>query len=181
MIFWICCALVLGGAAMACFVGDLRRAVLALWVCSLGVGGLYLFMGAELLAIIQWIVSTLISIAFVFYAVMFGEYGVNDRRPLPRRIIDAIQPVALGLAFTAVIWLGGGHLSGVVAEAGASFPHAPDGSSMAGQDLAVLGKALAEDHLLSLEILALTLFLVIVGSGVVARPETRPGGRKGGA
>ena len=39
--------------------------------------------------------------------------------------------------------------------------------------VADLGKSLVQDHLLSLEILALTLFVVVIGSGVVARPEVK--------
>jgi NADH:ubiquinone oxidoreductase subunit 6 (subunit J) len=38
-------------------------------------------------------------------------------------------------------------------------------------DLASLGKVIVENHIVSLEVLGLTLFLVLVGGGVVARPE----------
>ena len=31
------------------------------------------------------------------------------------------------------------------------------------------------NHLISLEVIALTLFLVVVGGGIVARPEGTPG------
>src|SRR5688500_17716981 len=75
MMGWIFAGVTLAAALMATFVGHMRRAILALWVAGLGVGGMYLTVGAEFLAIIQWIVSTLVTISFVFFAVMFGEYN----------------------------------------------------------------------------------------------------------
>ena len=60
-VFWICSALAVTAAAFAAFVRDLRRAVLALWIASLAVGGVYLSLNAELLAVVQWIASTLVA------------------------------------------------------------------------------------------------------------------------
>lgn len=166
MTFWICAGISLAAAAAATFVGDIRRAILALWVAGLGVGGLYLSLGAELLAVIQWIVSTLVSISFVFYAVMFGEYGVPDRRTISEKAVSCLSSLGLGAAFAGVIVLGGRDLPGMM---GAELLVRP----VANPGVMTLGRALADDYFLSLEILALTLFLVIVGSGVVARPEVR--------
>jgi NADH:ubiquinone oxidoreductase subunit 6 (subunit J) len=153
-----CSVLTLVSAVVATFVGDIKRSVLALWIAGLGVGGLYLSLGAELLAITQWIVATLVAISFIFYAVMFGEYGFVDPRPLSRKIASALMPLTVGGAFAGVLWVGIRHLE----------PRFP---AQGTERIASLGKALAGSHLLSLEVLALTLLLVVVGSGVVARPE----------
>ncbi len=161
MVFWACSAVTLGSALLAVFVGDIRRAVFALWGAGMGAGGIYLSLGFELLAVVQWIVSTLVAISFVFYSVMFGEYGVADPRPLGRRAVSAILPLIIGLAVTGVIWLG---LRGLSDLPGAVAP-------AQGQNLGGLGSTLIEENFLSLDILALTLFLVIVGAGVIARPE----------
>jgi NADH:ubiquinone oxidoreductase subunit 6 (subunit J) len=48
----------------------------------------------------------------------------------------------------------------------------------AGNDLASLGKVMVENHIISLEVLALTLFLILVGGGVVARPESSGDGNE---
>ncbi|MGZ3698551.1 MAG: hypothetical protein ACXWP5_10475, partial [Bdellovibrionota bacterium] len=78
MMMWVFVGVTLSACATATLVGNIRRAALALWVASLGVGGIYLTMGAELLAVIQWVVSTLVAISFVFFSVMFGEYHQKD-------------------------------------------------------------------------------------------------------
>jgi NADH:ubiquinone oxidoreductase subunit 6 (subunit J) len=160
VIFWICGIICLGAATLAAFLGDIRRSTLALWIAGLGVGGVYLALGAELLAIVQWIVSTVVAISFIFYSVMFGEYGVADDRPASRRALAAVMPLLLGLGFTFVIWLGTQDLS------------APEPVS-GGADLAKLGRVLIGEQFLSLQVLGLMLFLLVVGSGVIARPEKK--------
>ncbi len=181
MIFWVCAALALVSALSACMVRDLRRAILSLWMCSLGVGGLYLAMGAETLAIVQWIVSTLIAIAFIFYAVMFGEYSAQEEasvpaQPVSKKILQMGLPALLGIAFTATIWIGASHLPNTQVVEFGPVPQMDGAQIIANQNVAVLGNALAEKHFLSLQILGLTLFLVVVGGGVVARPERSDGG-----
>ena len=104
------------------------------------------------------------AISFIFYTVMFGEYGSPDPRPWSKKALSAVMPLLLGLSFAAVVWLGARELPGMTLEA----PYQAQGNN---QDVEALGKTLAGDHILSLQILGLMLFLVIVGSGVVARPE----------
>ena len=159
MIFVLCAVITIAGAVAATFMDDVRRAILALWISGLGVGGLFLSSGAEMLAIIQWIISTLGVLSFIFYSVMFGEYHLKDTRPLKPKLISVILPVLGGSAFTALIWTGTRDL-----------PRLSEG--VAGpQDMAALGKLLTENHLVSLEVLGLSLLLTIVGSGVIARTE----------
>jgi NADH:ubiquinone oxidoreductase subunit 6 (subunit J) len=161
MIGLIFAGITLSAVLMATFVNHTRRAILALWVAGLGVGAMYLTVGAEFLAIIQWIVSTLVTISFVFFAVMFGEYNppvaVESER---NNTLLTVLSVVLGGAFAAVIWLGS-----------ESLPEGPLMAPAQGSDLGVVGRTLTQDHLLSLEVLALTLFLVLVGGGVIARSE----------
>jgi len=161
ILFWLCSFLTLGGALVATLAGDVRISILALWLAGFGAGGIYLSLGAELLAVLQWVVSTLITLSFIFYAVTYGEYGTPDPRSLPKRAVGGIFPILLGGSFSAVLWLGTRHLP----SAGAFVP--ADGLNLAG-----VGKTLVSKHLLSLELLVVLLFLVIVGAGVVARPES---------
>lgn len=165
IVFLFCSFLTIFAAILATFLSDIRKAVLALWITGLGAGGLFLSVGAELLAVVQWIVSTLVAISFIFYAVMFGEYGMPDLRPKPKRYTSLGVSVLLGAAFAWVIWLGAHQLPGATL----IEPILPENTTA--QSMLALGKSIAEEHLLSLEILGLTLFLVIVGSGVIARPE----------
>ena len=151
---------ILGSALTATFVRHIRIAILALWVTSLGVGGLYLTMGAEFLAIIQWMISTLMTVSFIFFSVMFGEFNSATPRENKRDILRLGLAVVIGLSFTAIIGLG----SKPLVEGLLLIPRED-------VDLSALGRRLTEDHFLSLEVLALTLFLVLVGGGVIARSE----------
>jgi NADH:ubiquinone oxidoreductase subunit 6 (subunit J) len=163
---WIFAGLTLGAALMATFVSNIKRAILALWVVGLGVGALYLTLGAEFLAIIQCMVSTLVTISLVFFSVMFGEYQTNPSnaaKPFSGKdLLRTVLSLLLGAGFAGVIWLG---VRDLPKEALVSV------SPTAGNDLGALGRSLTQDNLLSLEVLALILFLVLVGGGVIARLE----------
>ncbi len=168
MISWIFSVIALGGALTATAVQGMRRAILALWITGLAMGCVFLTVGAETLAILQWIISTLVAIALFFFAVMFGEYESEKREHAPfyktlnrKMVVSAIIATVIGLAFAAIIHLGASDFSIAQTPAPAS-----------GNDLASLGKVIVENHILSLEVLALTLFLILVGGGVVARPES---------
>ena len=165
MIFWFFSFIMLAAALVATFATDFRFAIFALWLCGCGVGGLFLSLGAELLAIIQWIVSTLLAVSFVFHAITFGEYGKKDERPRMKKFIAALLPSVAGASFVGIIWLGTQQLPMSKFETEFAIPSSGN--------LAALGQSLVENHLPSLELLGLTLFLVIVGSGVVARLEAQ--------
>jgi len=162
MMGWVFAGITLSAVLMSTFVGHMRQAILALWVAGLGVGAMYLTVGAEFLAIIQWIVSTLVTISFVFFSVMFGEYNA-PRAPIKgESVLKVLLSLLLGAAFAAVICLGSQGLpESALVPAGAVT------------DLALVGRKLTQENLLSLEVLALTLFLVLVGGGVISRSEDR--------
>src|SRR6476660_9582164 len=93
---WVFAAIALGAVFLATFLRQMRGAILALWVAGLGVGAIYLNIGAELLAIIQWIVSTVVTISFIFFAVMFGEYNSVEAREKKSRILVTLMAIILG-------------------------------------------------------------------------------------
>ncbi|MCM2322093.1 MAG: NADH-quinone oxidoreductase subunit J [Oligoflexia bacterium] len=157
----------LAAVTVAAFVRDIRRATLALWIAGLGAGGIYLTIGAETLAIVQWVTSTLVAISFVFFAVMFGEYGSQKGFFDRKRALFYGLGLAIGVSFAGLIALGSGTIDAPMLEVPVS-----------GNDLPALGKALTEDHLLSLEVLAFTLLMVLVGGGVLARPEPMDRGER---
>lgn len=157
---WVFAGITLAAVIMATFEKQIRRAILALWVAGIGVGAIYLTVGAEFLAIIQWIVSTFIAISFVFFSVMFGEYSAPASKNKNENYLLLSLSLVLGAGFAAIIWLGAKRL-----------PEISLVLTQEGSDLVSIGRALTQDNLLSLEVLTITLFLVLVGGGVVARSE----------
>jgi NADH:ubiquinone oxidoreductase subunit 6 (subunit J) len=168
-------------ALVAALYRDARRVVLALWVCGMCFGAIFLSFGAEVLAIVQWIVTTMVGISLLFFSSMFGELGSKELSEIRSRRdnFDLLQASMVGFAFIAILgvallrfrpdaeWLS--HL----AASGASGPQS-------GQDLQALGQLLTEKHFISLEVLGITLLLVLVGGGVLARPEGIPESLKKG-
>ena len=155
--------LALAAVLYATGVAHVRKAILSLWVASLCVGGVYLTLGAELLAILQWVISTLVAMSLIFFSTLFGEY--SDPGEAERERSTVLKTGLSWLMGVGFVWMV--HLSGV-GDIG-PIEYRP----VEGTDVLALGKALLGQHLLALEILALTLFLVLVGSGVIARPMTR--------
>jgi NADH:ubiquinone oxidoreductase subunit 6 (subunit J) len=161
MILWVFSLITLLAVLIAAFVSDVRRATLSLWLAGLSVGCIYLTLGVEVLAIMQWIVSTLATISFVFFAVMFGEYGADLEKRSNRSLLFIVLGLLAGGAFSAMSWFGGQEIP-------VRLLNVPT----EGNDILALGKTLTENHLLSLEVLALTLLLALIGGGVIARPES---------
>ena len=157
---YVFAGMTLVAVGLATFLNQTRQAILSLWVAGLSLGALYLTIGAEFLAIIQWIVSTLVTLSFIFFAVMFGEFSSTPTPVKQKMSLMTFLSLILGLVFTLVIGLGT-----------RSFTDQTARSTQSLTDLSQLGKILTQEHLLSLEVLGLILFLVLVGGGVVSRFE----------
>ncbi|MFZ9595164.1 MAG: NADH-quinone oxidoreductase subunit J [Bdellovibrionia bacterium] len=162
MMGWVFSGITLVAVFMTSFDGNMKRSIFALWVAGLGVGAIYLTIGAEFLAMVQWVVSTLVTISFVFFSVMFGEYKTSVSHETSNPWVLKFFALVLGLGFAGVIGVGT-----------QNFSLKNFSVDSGGADLALIGQKLTQENLLSLEVLALTLFLVVVGAGVIARSEKR--------
>lgn len=156
-VYWFCSGGAIFFGFLAAYSRNTRRGAICLWACSLFVGGLFLSIGAELLGVIQWIVGTLISLVFIFYSALFGVWEKK------KNMIQFTIVSALGVGFVFSIWVGLSQISYIFDFSGTK------------KGLIDLGKILVQNHLLPLELLALTLFIAIVGSGVVSRPDRASG------
>jgi NADH:ubiquinone oxidoreductase subunit 6 (subunit J) len=181
-------------AAAAALTSDLRRSTTSLWLAGLMAGAFYLSLGAEYLAVIQWILSTVVSIAFVFFSVMFGE--VHHKTESEESFADgtksakgSLPPIGrrragfFGRLMRQMSWKSYAALCpAAVFFVMAVFHFDPKvareesvNSFFRNANLATLGKALSSQHLVSLDLLALIFFVVLLGAGVIARPrETLP-------
>src|SRR4051812_40757209 len=97
MIPWVFASLTFISAAFASFAPDLRRSNLALWVAGLSAGALYLTLGAELLAVVQWIVSTLVAISLLFFSSMYGAPQAASKKLDAKAVLKIALPILLGL------------------------------------------------------------------------------------
>ncbi len=161
MTVWVFALGTLSAALFAVFERNIRRATLAVWLAGLGAGAIAMTLGAETLAIVQWVVSTLVALSFLFFVAMLGEDGETRGRPMSRREIGMLAgSILIGAGFVGMIAFGTYHLGLTV-----------DMNAVHGADLQGLGKALTGPHVLSLEIVGLTLLFVLIGGGIIARPE----------
>lgn len=155
-------ALTVLAAVGAVILSDMRKVIVASWVASMSAGALFLSYGAEYLAIVQWLVGTLVAISFLVYASLFGGYASVDARSKREKIFDGIPAAVIGLSFFAIVTVAALGKD-VVAEGSAA-------------DLAAMGQSLTSKHVISLELIAFLLLAVLVGAGVIGRAESPESG-----
>jgi NADH:ubiquinone oxidoreductase subunit 6 (subunit J) len=175
MSLWIGLVLAVGGAALAVILRDIRRASLAVWVAGLGVGAIEMSLGAEALAVSQWVLSTVALVVFILFAVSFGEYRFDsEKKPAAGAVLSegrfwrlarVAGPALLGFAFMGVVVFGY-----VPLEKRGALP-APPQVAPAATDLGAIAGSLLRENFVALEAVGLLLFLTLVGAGMVARPE----------
>lgn len=159
---WIFASATLVSALVAAFSASTRKATLALWAAGLSAGALYLTLGAELLALLQWLVSTIVAMGSLFFVVVFDENAPTEPADYGKEILRMLPPILVAGAFSGALWLGLRMLN-------EDIPGVPTD----GNNLVALGKALVEQHFLALEVVALSLFLALVGVGVISRASEK--------
>lgn len=100
LLFWPVAAIVLAGAAGAALARNIVYAALSLGACLVGVAGLYLFLQAEYLAVMQMIVYVGGILVLVLFSVMFSRdiLGRSSQpSPKSRILAGAAALCALGV------------------------------------------------------------------------------------
>lgn len=142
-------------AVVVVVIDRLRSATLFLWICGMAVGGVYLSFGAEYLAVVQWILSTLAALSFIFYSILFGEEQKKQERWM-----WPMASILVGIGLVLVLTLNLRDLSPAEKINGL------------GTTLALLGRTIISEHFLALKVLIVALLVVGVGAGILSRPET---------
>ncbi len=159
----IALAVVLIAAVMVVvFSTRIRAVILCLWVAGLAVGGIYTLMGAEMLGFMQMIAASLTGASLFFFSMIFGEKIENNESPKIQKFIHYFMVLAGSTVYAAVLGLGFQSLL---------KQQLPDDLPFKVIDMNVLGGKLTHDYILSFQIIALTFFIILVGGGVLARPE----------
>ncbi len=169
--YYFFAALTFSSTLLAAFSADIYVAILALWLAGTSVGAIYLILDFETLAMIQWLSCTLIALGFVFFAVLFGEYRSSPSRSLGKRWGIPLISLVLGIGFSALSWFS------------ASFSPLNEDRSAVGPETnaAEFSMSLVNQHGVSLTLLALMLFVTLIGAGIVARStQANDGPMEGG-
>lgn len=106
LIFWPVAALTLAGAAGAAFARNLVYAALCLGVSLAGVAGLYFFLQAEYLAVIQMIVYVGGILILILFGVMFSRdiVGASSRPSRGARVLGGLASLAVLASMGKVAW-----------------------------------------------------------------------------
>lgn len=107
LLFWPLVALVVAASAAAALARNLVYAALSLGVCLAGVAGLYLFLQAEYLAVIQMIVYVGGILILILFGVMFSRdlLGTRTHPGWGARIQGALVFLVVGAAAGRTAWV----------------------------------------------------------------------------
>lgn len=174
-LFYVLAGVTVAGAAGT--VGMQNPVYAAIWfgMTLLGTAGLYLFSGAQFLAVATVIVyAGAILVTFLFVLMLAQPEG---RAPYDRRSWEALVSAAAGMVVVGILSMticgvfgGAGQEGGPLAAAAHAAGERPAGV-LAEQHVARLGAELFGRHLIAVEVAGTLLLAALVGAAViVARP-----------
>lgn len=137
----------------------------ALFFMFLGTSGLYLFLGAEFLALTQVIVYVGGVSVLMLFAILLTKDIAEIRRTNTMSARRAIPAAGGVLVLGGAFWFAAGSASWKTA--------APPGGDSPGDTLPALGRLLLDAHLLPFEAVSILLLAVLVGSLAIARKSVR--------
>lgn len=179
ILFWALVALVVGTATSAALARNLVYAALSLGASLAGVAGLYLFLQAEYLAVVQMTVYVGGILILILFGVMFSRdlLGTSSAPSWPARILGGATFLAVLAAAGRTAWVasarGGlpspdGNLSMV-----RSSPEAWSGN-IASDSPVHLGSLLMGTWLSPFLVIAVLLTVVLVAALGIVRKENTP-------
>jgi NADH-quinone oxidoreductase subunit J len=154
MVFYALTALTLGGAAVVALSGNIVHSAFALFAALFGMAGLYAYLSADLVAVIQLLVYVGGISVLILFAVMLtsGFSGVGETNP-SSRLFGGIAVAGALLAGIVVFALG--------------FPTGTE--SAAEPTAAAIGDALLGKWVLPFEVASLVLVAALIGAVSLAR------------
>lgn len=175
-LFWALVAVVMAAAACAALARNLVYAALSLGLCLAGVAGLYLFLQAEYLAVIQMSVYVGGILILILFGVMFSRdlLGHHSVPSWPARILG-------GATFLTVL-VGAGRIAWVATQRGlletpvgslSTVRSAPEDwpGTIASNAPVHLGNLLMDQWLVPFLVIALLLTIVLVAALGLVRKE----------
>ncbi len=159
-LFWIFAAVMIGSALLVVSMRDIIRCGLAMIVCFGSLAGIYVIVGAPLLAAAQVIVYIGAISVLILFAIMLTQTKdapsrlVFQTQAVPAAIASIVIAVLIALAISATDW-----------------KEAAEQARLATADLAM---ALFQGYVLPFEIVSVLLLAAVIGGVYLAKRE--PGG-----
>ena len=173
LIFWPVVAVTLAGAAGAAFARNLVYAALSLGASLVGVAGLYLFLQAEYVAVIQMIVYVGGILILILFGVMFSRdiLGTSTEPSIGSRILGGLASLATLAAMGRIAWSVAGKESlGLRAE---RTPAADWVGQISSTSVSHLGDLLMGQWLVPFLVVAVLLTVVLVAALGLVRKDAQ--------
>lgn len=160
MASYVILAMIQLAAFAVVFAKNKKWVALLLWLIGLFQGVVFLLNGSEILALLQWIQSSVFSLLMLIYLVILGD----GREDADFKGSAIVVPAFLSAGFGYTLYSG-------IKESGA-FLSLLDQGNIALR-LGDLGRELMQKHFLLVPALTLFSLLAIVGVGQMTRPEEK--------
>jgi len=164
-VFVVAVLATIAGASLAALSTRIIRSVCGLALCCFGLAGLYYFLHAPFLSLMEILIYVGAICVTIVFAVMLAETDEAPPRESGRAILGwgALALAISGTVFWGVAKLGVNHAWGM-----------PDPKSSAGS-VKDMGAALLTTYSLAFELISLVLLVAILGALVIARyGRTKP-------
>ena len=156
-LFWLFAAVMIGAALLVVTMKDIIRCGLAMIVCFGSLAGIYLILGAPLLAAAQVIVYIGAISVLILFAIM-----LTQTKDAPSRLVFQTQAVPAAIASIVIAVL-------VAPSIGATdWAPAANRIRLATEDMAT---ALFKDYVLPFEIVSVLLLAAVIGGVYLAKRE----------
>lgn len=165
VVFWVLATMTLVAAGAAMLLRGLVHCALALAVAFVGIGLIYLNLGAQFLGLAQLLVYVGAIAVLIVFVILLTRGGDSDTRPLaaaPPPIAGVLIAFALFAVLAWAIW----HSSGMHAVAHLA-PHTT---------IRQLGFTLMQGYVLPLEVIGVMLTAALIGAVIVAMKEKQEPG-----
>jgi len=160
IIFYLLALLVVGSAALVAFSRNIVHSAFALLGTFLGVAGLYVYLSADFLAVVQALVYVGGILVLILFAVMLTG-RIRDVK-----VSNVSAGLVPGLLFLVLV-LGLLSLLAFKTPWAASVPGAPV------ETTAAIGDALLTDYVLPFEIISVVLVAAMIGAVTLVRKEEK--------
>jgi NADH-quinone oxidoreductase subunit J len=161
-------ALTLGGAVAVLLTRNVLYAAYSLLLALLGVAGLFVFAGADFLAVSQLVIYVGGVLVLVLFGVMLTHKPTRTATPEAAEQLNAIltgirRPYVAALLAIGLFW----GVSRLLANAHFVMLERP--LPIATTSVDTIGRQLMTEHLLPFEVISILLLVALVGAGYLAK------------